>query len=56
MTLYDQLPALLIAVPLFTAPIAYLLRAHGLPWAAATAAVVMTFIISCSIAATVIGG
>jgi multicomponent Na+:H+ antiporter subunit D len=55
-TLYDQLPALLIAVPLFTAPIAYLLRAHGLPWAAATAAVVMTFIISCSIAATVIGG
>ena len=56
MTLYDQLPALLVAVLLFTAPIAYMLRLHGFPWAAATAAVVTSFAVACSLAATVIGG
>ena len=56
MTIYDQLPALPVAVLLFSAPIAYLLRARGLPWAAATAATVTAFIMSCLIAATVFGG
>jgi multicomponent Na+:H+ antiporter subunit D len=55
-TLYDQLPALQVAVLLFTAPIAYLLRLHGAPWAAATAAVITSFVIACSLAATTFGG
>lgn len=56
MTIYDQLPALPIVVLMLTAPIAYLLRAHGLPWAAATAATVTAFIFSCFLAVTVFGG
>ena len=56
MTLYDQLPALVIAVLLFTAPITYMMRLHGFPWAVATLSVVTAFIISCSLAATVFNG
>ena len=56
MTLYDQLPALVVAVLLFTAPITYMLRLHGFPWASATAAVVTSFVVACSLAASVIGG
>jgi multicomponent Na+:H+ antiporter subunit D len=55
-TLHDQLPALLVVVLLIAAPIAYLLRAHGLPWAAAVASTVTAFIIACALAATVYGG
>ncbi len=56
MTLYDQLPALVVVVLLFTAPITYMLRLHGFPWFSATAAVVTSFLVACSLAATTITG
>ena len=42
----EHLPALQVVVPLLTAPLVVLLRSPGLAWAAATAASVMSFIIS----------
>lgn len=56
MTLYDQLPALVVAVLLLAAPITYMMRLTGFPWAVATLTVITSFIISCSLAATVYGG
>ena len=56
MTLYDQLPALVVAVLLFTAPITYMLRLHGFPWFSAMAAVVVSFFVACSLAATTMSG
>lgn len=56
MTLYDQLPALVVVVLLFTAPITYMLRLHGFPWFSAMAAVVTSFFVACSLAATTMSG
>jgi multicomponent Na+:H+ antiporter subunit D len=52
----EQLPALQVAVPLLTAPVCLLLRAPRLAWAAATAASVMAFAISITLAVDVRAG
>ena len=56
MTLYDQLPALQVAVLLLTAPVVLLLRPRGLPWAAAVLATGMASVIAASLCATVYDG
>ncbi len=56
MNLVDQLPALLIVVPLLTAPLVVLLRPRGTAWAATTAASATAFAIAIVIASGVLDG
>ncbi|MEM8817517.1 MAG: proton-conducting transporter membrane subunit, partial [Pseudomonadota bacterium] len=52
----DHLPALLVVVPLLTAPLVVLLKPRGTAWAATTAASAMSFAIALSMAASVMDG
>ncbi len=54
--LTEHLPALQVAVPMLMAPFVLLLRSRNLAWAAATAASLMAFAISISLATSVAGG
>ncbi len=54
--LTHHLPALLVVVPLLTAPLAVLLKPRGTAWAAATAASAMAFAVALSITAGVLDG
>ena len=56
MSLVAQLPALLIVVPLLTAPLVVLLRARGTAWAASTIASATAFAIAVAISASVRAG
>ncbi len=56
MNLAAQLPALLIVVPLLTAPLVVLLRPRGTAWAATTAASALSFAIAVVIAIGVLDG
>ena len=56
MNLVAQLPALQVAVPLLVAPLAILLRARGLAWAAATAASTAAFAIAVALTSSVLDG
>ena len=51
-----HLPALLVVVPMLTAPLVMLLRPSGLAWAATTAASLCAFAIALSLTAAVLAG
>ena len=56
MSLADQLPALLVVVPLLTAPLVVLLSPRGTAWAATTAASALAFAIAIVITGGVLDG
>lgn len=56
MSFLDQLPALLVIVPLLTAPVLLLLRPNGLAWLAALAASLAAFAIAVALTASVLDG
>lgn len=56
MTLFSHLVVLQVVVPMLCAPLVFLVRVPGLPWAAATVTSLMTFAISVSLTGTVLSG